>query len=251
MDFGQALFLCGRQTALIQKIQAGGWDAEDFFRILHHFRKQVILVGIRNICRCCGDRGKVYRICEKKQSGRYTRNDVRTAWTEEIMRNNVFLIGFMGAGKSTIARTLEQEYQMNLVEMDEQIEAEQGMKISEIFAQKGEEYFRRLETQLLENLQQQNNTVVSCGGGVPMRECNVTAMRKSGKVVYLSARPETIYERVKDFHTRPLLEGNMNVPYITELMQKRLSKYLEAADITVAVDEKDAMQICREILAQI
>ena len=133
MDFGQALFLCGRQTALIQKIQARGWDAEDFFRILRHFRKQVILVGIRNICRCCGDRGKVYRICKKKQSGRYTRNDVRTAWTEEIMRNNVFLIGFMGAGKSTIARTLEQEYQMNLVEMDEQIEAEQGMKISEIF----------------------------------------------------------------------------------------------------------------------
>ena len=116
---------------------------------------------------------------------------------------------------------------------------------------KNEEEDKKLETELLENLQQQNNTVVSCGGGVPMRECNVTAMRKSGKVVYLSAQPETIYERVKDFHTRPLLEGHMNVPYIADLMNKRLPKYLEAADITVAVDGKDAAQICREIFAQV
>ena len=167
------------------------------------------------------------------------------------MKENIFLIGFMGAGKSTIARTLKDKYSMNLVEMDERIEAEQGMKISEIFASRGEEYFRQLETQLLINLQQQDNTVVSCGGGVPMRACNVEAMRASGKVVYLSAQPETIYERVKDFHTRPLLEGNMNVPYITELMNKRLLKYLEAADITVAVDGKAAEEICGEILEKI
>lgn len=167
------------------------------------------------------------------------------------MKVNIFLIGFMGAGKSTIALTLKEEYGMNLVEMDEQIEYEQDMKISDIFSAKGEEYFRQLETQLLVNLQQQDNTVVSCGGGVPMRPCNVEAMRRSGKVVYLSAQPETIYERVKDFHTRPLLEGNMNVPYIAELLNRRLPKYLEAADITVAVDGKDAVQISREIVEKL
>ena len=161
---------------------------------------------------------------------------------------NIFLIGFMGAGKSTIARTLKEQYDMQLVEMDEQIEAEQGMKISEIFAEKGEEYFRSLETALLTGLQQQNNTVVSCGGGVPMRACNVEAMRKSGKVVYLSAQPETIYERVRHFHNRPLLEGNMNVEYITGLMNARLPKYLEAADVTVETDGKAAEEICREIM---
>lgn len=84
-----------------------------------------------------------------------------------------------------------------------------------------------------------------------MRACNVEAMRRSGKVVYLSAQPETIYERVRDFHTRPLLEGNMNVPYIAELLNRRLPKYLEAADITVAVDGKDAEQIIREILEKL
>lgn len=167
------------------------------------------------------------------------------------MKKNIFLIGFMGAGKSTIAHTLKEQYDMQLIEMDEQIEAEQGMKISEIFAEKGEEYFRSLETALLTGLQQQDNTVVSCGGGVPMRACNVEAMKKSGKVVYLSAQPETIYERVRHFHNRPLLEGNMNVEYITGLMNVRLPKYLAAADVTVETDGKAAEEICREIIALI
>lgn len=168
-----------------------------------------------------------------------------------MKNNNIFLIGFMGAGKSTIARTLQAQYDMKLVEMDEQIEAEEGMKISEIFAQKGESYFRSLETQMLESMQHQEHTVVSCGGGVPMRECNVEAMRKSGKIVYLSAKPETIYERVRHFHTRPLLEGNMNVDYITQLMDMRMPKYLSAADLIVETDGKQAEEISEEIVRKV
>lgn len=166
------------------------------------------------------------------------------------MKSNIFLIGFMGAGKSSIARYLKNHYQMNLIEMDEQIEADEGMKISEIFEKKGEAYFRSLETQMLLGLAQETGTVVSCGGGVPMRECNVEAMRKSGKIVYLSARPETIFQRVKGSHTRPLLEGHMNVEYITELMNKRLPKYIAAADITVETDQKNLDQICKEIAGE-
>lgn len=165
------------------------------------------------------------------------------------MKENIFLIGFMGAGKSAVARNLQKQYHMDLVEMDEQIEAEQGMKISEIFAAKGEEYFRQLETELLVNLQQKDNTVVSCGGGAAMRAENVEAMRKSGEIIYLSASPETIYDRVKHSHNRPLLEGNMNVAYIRELLEKRLPKYLEAADRIVSVDDRSVAQICREIKA--
>ena len=166
------------------------------------------------------------------------------------MDRNIFLIGFMGAGKTTVARTFRKLYGMRLIEMDEQIEAEQGMSISDIFARHGEAHFRRLETGLLEGLQRERNVVVSCGGGVPMRECNVTAMRKSGMVVYLSARPETVYERVKNSDTRPLLRGNMNVGYITELMEARLPRYLAAADLTVETDGKTSADICREILAR-
>lgn len=165
------------------------------------------------------------------------------------MQKNIFLIGFMGAGKSTVARALQDTYGMQLVEMDEQIEAQEQMQISEIFAEKGEAYFRNLETALLESLQSQENTVVSCGGGVAMRECNVEAMKKSGVVVYLSARPETVYNRVKDYHNRPLLEGNMNVAYIDKLLKGRLPKYLDAADVVVETDGKDMQEICREIIA--
>ncbi len=161
---------------------------------------------------------------------------------------NIFLIGFMGAGKSTIARWLYRHQGMRLIEMDEMIARQEKMSIPEIFETKGEAYFRELETALLESLGQQENTVVSCGGGAAMRQCNVDAMRKSGKIVYLSASPRTIYGRVKNSHDRPLLEGNMNVGYIAKLLEQRLPKYLAAADLTVETDGRRAEEICGEIL---
>lgn len=163
---------------------------------------------------------------------------------------NIFLIGFMGAGKSTVAARLVEQQGMRLIEMDEQIVRHEGMSISKIFETKGEEYFRRLETDLLTGLQNQENTVVSCGGGAAMRQCNVEAMKKSGTIVYLSASPETVYARVKDNHGRPLLEGNMNVDYIAELLKVRLPKYLAAADVIVKTDGRDVRDICGEILGK-
>lgn len=164
------------------------------------------------------------------------------------MKENIFLIGFMGAGKSTVARAMKKHYGMRLIEMDEQIEKQEKMSVPKIFEVHGEPYFRKLETDLLEGLSSQENTVVSCGGGVPMRACNVEAMRKSGKVIYLSTSPQQIYERVKTSHNRPLLEGNMNVEYISDLLSQRLPKYLEAADAVVSTDGKSVEDICKEII---
>ena len=167
------------------------------------------------------------------------------------MKENIFLIGFMGAGKSTVARAMKKHYGMRLIEMDEQIEKQEKMSVPKIFEVHGEPYFRKLETDLLEGLSSQENTVVSCGGGVPMRACNVEAMRKSGKVIYLSTSPQQIYERVKTSHNRPLLEGNMNVEYISKLLSQRLPKYLEAADAVVSTDGKRVEDICKEIIGLI
>ena len=164
------------------------------------------------------------------------------------MKENIFLIGFMGAGKSTVARAMKKHYGMRLIEMDEQIEYQEKMSVPKIFEVHGEPYFRKLETDLLEGLSSQENTVVSCGGGVPMRACNVEAMRKSGKVIYLRTSPQQIYERVKTSHNRPLLEGNMNVEYISKLLSQRLPKYLEAADAVVSTDGKSVEDICKEII---
>lgn len=86
---------------------------------------------------------------------------------EKSYNGNILLIGFMGAGKSTVADYLKTKYSMDLVEMDQVIAGREGMSISDIFSTHGEEYFRNLETQLLIELQSHGNTVVSCGGGVP------------------------------------------------------------------------------------
>ncbi len=84
-----------------------------------------------------------------------------------------------------------------------------------------------------------------------MRENNVAEMKKGGKVVLLTAKPETIYHRVKDSHDRPLLENNKNVPFITELMEQRREKYEAAADIIIETDGKDELEICEEIVQKL
>jgi len=160
---------------------------------------------------------------------------------------HIFLIGFMGAGKSTVAMTLKKNYGMEYVEMDRQIENDAGMTVSEIFEKKGEKEFRRMETELIGTFSNRKNLVVSCGGGVPMNPENVKLMKSMGTVVYLSASPETIFERVRHKHHRPLLEGNMNVEYIRKLLTERLPAYESAADITVHTDDKSISEIAAEV----
>lgn len=164
---------------------------------------------------------------------------------------NIFLIGFMGAGKSTIARTLQRELGFPLVEMDERIVQEQGMSINDIFAQYGEAHFREIESQLVVDLGKQEPSIVSCGGGVVVRPENTQNMKKSGRIVLLKASPETIFERVRNSTDRPILNGHMNVEYIAELMEKRRALYEEAADITIQTDGKTREQICEEIIGKL
>ena len=168
--------------------------------------------------------------------------------SRNLFNYNIFLIGFMGAGKSTISDYLKNALAMDVVEMDQYIVERQGMSISDIFETYGEEYFRELETNLLIEMQSQSNVVVSCGGGVPMRERNVVEMKKNGRVVLLTAKPETILERVKDNHDRPLLENNKTVPFIADLMEKRRAKYEAAADIVIQTDGKSELEICEELI---
>lgn len=162
---------------------------------------------------------------------------------------NIFLIGFMGSGKSTIARLLAKKTEKELIEMDETIENEEGCSINEIFEAHGEEYFRDLESKLVERIAKKGGTVVSCGGGAVLREENILNMRMNGTIIYLSATPETIYKRVCHSTNRPLLNGNMNVEYISQLMEKRLPIYEKARDIVVDVNNKEKSAIVEEILS--
>lgn len=162
---------------------------------------------------------------------------------------NIFLIGFMGCGKSTMAKIVSEQTSRKLIEMDETIEEEAGMSINAIFEKYGETHFRDLESKLVERIGIEGGAVVSCGGGVILREENVEVMKKTGKIIYLSATPETIYEHVKHSTNRPLLNGNMNVEHIRNLMEKRLPMYQKAADETICVDEKEKLEIAKEIIA--
>ena len=125
------------------------------------------------------------------------------------------------------------------------------MSIPDIFATYGEEYFRNLETELLKELQTGRNCIISCGGGVALRSENVVEMKKNGKVVLLTASPETIYERVKDSNDRPLLKENKSVEFIAQLMEKRKEKYEDAADVVIRTDGKTILQICEELITRL
>lgn len=164
---------------------------------------------------------------------------------------NIYLIGFMGCGKSAVGRCLESDFGQKLVEMDEAIEKQNGMSVAEIFQKQGEEAFRKMETEFLKELRFQKNLVVSCGGGVPMREYNVCEMRAGGKIVLLTASPQTVYQRVYKTRNRPLLEGRMSVQGIEELMEVRRERYEKAADIQITTDNKKPMEIAAEIMRKL
>lgn len=165
-----------------------------------------------------------------------------------MIQGNIFLIGFMGTGKSTVSKELKKMLSMECMEMDDMIVERQGMPISEIFEKHGEDYFRDIESGLLVELKEKNNVIVSCGGGVVVRRENIGHMKDSGTVVLLSATPQTVYERVKNNTGRPILNGNMNVEYIAELVEKRREKYEKAADIVIVTDGKSTKEVCREIV---
>lgn len=164
---------------------------------------------------------------------------------------NIFLIGFMGCGKSTVAARLNQINGMHVVEMDEIIAKRQKMSIPEIFEMYGEAYFRTLETSLLKEIQMNSNQVVSCGGGVVLRAENVEEMKKNGTIVLLTAKPENILKRVRKDEERPILKGKKNVQDIAALMENRREKYEAAADFTVATDDKSILEICDEIMKKL
>ena len=182
---------------------------------------------------------------------RRIRRNSKRIQARKLFDYNIVLIGFMGAGKTTISDYLSTVFDMEIVEMDQLIADREEMSIPDIFATYGEEYFRNLETDLLIEMQDKKNVVISCGGGVAMRERNVEEMKKNGKVVLLTASPETIYERVKDNNDRPVLQGRKNVAGISELMEQRREKYEAAADIVVNTDDKDVLTICEELVQKL
>ena len=162
---------------------------------------------------------------------------------------NVVLMGFMGAGKTTIGRKLAKALECEFIDTDERIEIEQKRKISDIFAEDGEETFRDMETNLLKHLQdREEGFVLSIGGGMPVREENRTLLRNLGTVVYLKTSKAEIIRRVSGDKNRPLLQGGDLDEKVTNLMKAREQIYKDTAHKEIVTDGKNPQKVVNEIL---
>ncbi|MCM1100777.1 MAG: shikimate kinase [Clostridium sp.] len=166
-------------------------------------------------------------------------------------RKNIILIGFMGSGKTTLGIKLSYRLRRPVEDTDKMIERRQGMSISEIFEREGEEAFRRMETDLLRELaDSESERIYSVGGGTPMRQENRELLQRCGTVVYLRARPETIYGRLKGDTTRPLLQCEDPEERIRGLLEERREAYESCADFIIDVDDVSAETILTEIMGK-
>lgn len=162
---------------------------------------------------------------------------------------NIVLMGFMGAGKTTVGRKLAKALSWEFIDTDEWIEKEQGKKISDIFEESGETAFRDMETELLKTLQKRNgHFVLSIGGGMPVREENRALLQSLGTVVYLKTSKEEIIRRVSGGKGRPLLAGGALEEKVTALMNARESIYKETAQAEVVTDGKYPNGLVEELM---
>jgi 3-dehydroquinate synthase len=147
--------------------------------------------------------------------------------------SHVFLIGFMGAGKSTVGPLLAGQLGLPFIDLDERIVAEQGRSISEMFDDDGEEYFRALERESLETLAESPPAVVACGGGIVTVPSTAARLRALGTVVYLRTTADETFARVGDLSTRPLLSGPEAAQEAARLLESRDPLYSAAADVEI------------------
>lgn len=165
--------------------------------------------------------------------------------------SHVFLIGFMGAGKSTVGRLVAAGLDMPFVDLDDEIESADGRTIPEIFAEVGEESFRAIESETLSALAGAPSSVVACGGGIVTREKNRTLMKALGRVVYLRVTAEETLARVGDDSGRPLLTGDEGATAAAELLKAREPLYSAVADLTVDTVDRSPDDVAGEILAEL
>lgn len=158
----------------------------------------------------------------------------------------VFFVGFMGAGKTSVARRLARKVSVAAVDMDTYIERCTGKKVSEIFSEVGEEGFRSIESDTLLELANRDPLLISCGGGVVLKEENWKILGEKGFVVYLEVSIDEAAKRISDVSTRPLFNSFENASRIYRL---RIPLYEEVADTTIDTTDKDINTIAWEVEA--
>lgn len=164
---------------------------------------------------------------------------------EYVLKRPVFLVGFMGAGKTSVARKLARMAKVASVDMDTYIERRENKRVKDIFAEVGEDGFRAIETEVLYELGCKDPMLISCGGGVVLREENRRALSELGFTVYLQVTAKEAASRINDVSTRPLFGDLENAQRV---INGRLPLYEEVADTTVNTVGRGSTSIAYEVL---
>lgn len=163
---------------------------------------------------------------------------------------NIVLVGFMGTGKTAVAKRLAKRLKVKYVSMDEMIVEREGIPINDIFAKGGEEHFRKVESQVAKEVAGMKDVVVDAGGGVVLNGENVKSLKSTGTLVCLSARPDVILERTKRHRHRPLLNVPDPMEKIKELLKIRAPHYAKA-DYQIDTSDKSMDEVVEEIAGKI
>ena len=161
--------------------------------------------------------------------------------------NNIFLVGPMGAGKSTVGRQLGKSLKKQFIDCDKEIEKRTGASISLIFDVEGETGFRKREQQILDELTERDDLVLATGGGAILDELNRSRLMSRGFVVYLNAPLDLLIERTSRDKTRPLLQTENPKQRIGELLEQRDPLYRQVADTIVETNRRSARHVVKEI----
>lgn len=164
------------------------------------------------------------------------------------LSKNIVLIGFMGAGKTTLGEVLAKKLRVPFVDTDQLIEQEQQRAISCIFEEEGEAAFRKMETETLRKLSDGKKCVISVGGGLPVQPQNHELLKQLGITVYLKAQKETLVKRLQGDTTRPLLQGGDLLEKIETLMNQREDVYEQVADLILQTDNKQLEEVLEELI---
>lgn len=166
-------------------------------------------------------------------------------------QGNVFLIGPMGAGKTTIGRHLATLLHKRFVDVDQEIEKRTGVSIPVIFEIEGEDGFRRRESAVIDELTRDTDIVLATGGGAVLLEENRKVLKERGIVAYLQADIETLVERTRRDRNRPLLQTDNPRGKIEELLQQREPIYREIADVIINTGQRAPSSVARDVAVRL
>ncbi len=164
---------------------------------------------------------------------------------------NIVLIGFMGSGKTSVGKELATLLEMDYLDTDELIIEKAQMSVNEIFNTYGESGFRKLEKEIIAGLKGTKNKVIACGGGAVLEAENAKVLKHIGKLVWLQASGESIYNRLSGDIARPLLKSNSTKEGLAELLQHRLPIYEKICDFKVNTNDKDIAEVASEVIVKL